>query len=46
MSYYIDPTDRDLKSKIAALRPTPGFCFFIDIVGSTELKDKSLQEWI
>lgn len=46
MSFYIDPTDRQLKAKIDALNSNPGFCFFIDIVGSTELKDKSLSKWV
>lgn len=46
MSFYIDPNDPELGTKIDNLKPTFGFCFFIDIVGSTELKDDRLSKWI
>lgn len=46
MSLYIDPTDPKLKDKISRLIPTSGYCIFVDIVGSTELKDKNLTKWI
>lgn len=46
MTLYIDPNDPDLGKKIKNLKPTYGFCIFIDIVGSTKLKDKGLSEWI
>jgi hypothetical protein len=46
MSFYIDPFDPDLKTKIESLEQTPGYCLFIDIVGSTELKDNDLKKWI
>jgi len=38
--------ERDLRQKIENLRPVNGFCVMIDMVGSTELKDRSLNEWI
>jgi hypothetical protein len=46
MSLYINPNDPDLKEKIERISPTPGFCIFIDIVGSTKLKDQGLKRWI
>lgn len=46
MSLYIDPNDPELGKKMDNLKPTYGFCFFIDIVGSTELKDGRLSKWI
>ncbi len=42
---YFDPNDPHLRRKIAALRPTPGYCIFIDIVGSTSMKTRSLHRW-
>ena len=36
--FYFDPNDRDLKQHILAITPEPGYCFFIDIAGSTSLK--------
>ncbi len=46
MSLFINPLDPDFRTKITSLTTCPGFCFFIDIVGSTELKDNNLHEWI
>lgn len=46
MSLYIHPDVENLKEQIDALRPIPGYCFFIDITGSTELKDMELSKWI
>lgn len=46
MSFYIDPNDPELGEKIDNLKPTYGYCLFIDIVGSTELKDQKLSKWI
>lgn len=48
MPLYIDYNDAPdvLKSKLEALRPTSGYCVFIDISNSTALKDESLIKWI
>lgn len=46
MSFFIDPDAPEFKTQIMNLKPTPGYCFFFDIVGSTELKYKSLSEWL
>lgn len=46
MSIYINPDDLDFRIQIMNLQPTPGYCFFFDIVGSTELKDEGLSQWI
>ncbi len=46
MSLYIHPDVANLKEQIDALRPIPGYCFFIDITGSTEMKDMELSKWI
>ncbi|MCK4815575.1 hypothetical protein KA005_07390 [bacterium] len=46
MILLIDPNDPELSKKIKNLKPTYGFCIFIDIVGSTELKDEGLSKWI
>src|SRR5215813_6367037 len=42
----IDAGDHDLKTKLDALAPSPGYCIFIDIVGSTAMKQKSMREWV
>jgi hypothetical protein len=46
MSFYIDPNDPELGEKIDNLKQTYGYCLFIDIVGSTELKNQKLSKWI
>lgn len=46
MSQYVSPISGDMKTIIEELKPTPGYCIFIDIVGSTEMKDKSTKNWI
>ncbi len=46
MSFFVDPEDAEFKTHIMDLQPTPGYCLFFDIVGSTELKDESLSKWI
>jgi hypothetical protein len=43
---YIDPCDPQLASQVAALKPTPGYCIFIDVVGSTEMKRKGIRHWV
>ena len=46
MSLYIDPYDKDLPTKVFALKPYKGYCFIIDIKESTELKDIEISKWI
>ena len=46
MSLFINPNYREIREKIENLKPIPGYCIFIDIVGSTELKSHNLYEWI
>jgi hypothetical protein len=46
MSIYIDPENPDFNAVIKNLRPTSGYCIFIDIVGLTEIKDRNLSTWI
>lgn len=46
MSLFINPNDPNLEAQINNLIPTFGYCFFIDMVGSTELKDDRLSRWI
>ncbi|MCK4445603.1 MAG: hypothetical protein KAW56_00815 [Candidatus Marinimicrobia bacterium] len=46
MSIYISPISGDMKSIIENLLPTSGYCIFIDIVGSTQMKEKSTKNWI
>jgi hypothetical protein len=42
---YFDSEDPDIIAKLKALPPTPGYCFFIDICGSTALKDSPIENW-
>lgn len=43
----IDPFENpDLKEKVATLGPTPGYCIFIDIVGSTAMKQSGIHSWV
>jgi len=42
----VDAADCDLKNKVDALATVPGYCIFIDIVGSTEMKQASIYRWI
>lgn len=43
----IDPFESpDLNEKIATLGPTPGYCIFIDIVGSTAMKQSGIHNWV
>ena len=46
MSLFINPYDKDLPQKVLQLKPMKGYCFIIDIAGSTELKDIDLSKWI
>ncbi len=45
-SLLIDPSDPNLKQKVQNLAPTPGYCIFVDIVGSTQMKQQGLLAWI
>ena len=36
----------ELKTQIADLQPTPGYCIFIDSVGSTASKDNEPRVWL
>src|SRR5260370_42020617 len=40
-----DPNDPALKAKILSLQPSTGYCIFIDVVGSTKVKDETLPQW-
>jgi hypothetical protein len=46
MSLYIDPAAEHFEISIKSLSTTPGYCFLIDIVDSTELKDGNILEWV
>lgn len=45
-SLFIDPYDPNLKDKLGGLKPTPGYCIFIDIVGSTAMKQEGMHKWV
>jgi hypothetical protein len=45
MSLLFDPRDTELRAKMEALQPTPGYCIVVDIVGSTAMKDNAVKEW-
>jgi hypothetical protein len=42
----IDAHAPDLRSKVRDLLPVPGYCIFIDIVGSTAMKQRGIHDWI
>lgn len=42
----IDAKNSNLKADVDALEPVPGYCIFIDIVGSALLKQGSIYNWI
>ena len=47
MTLYVNPADpASTLAAVAALPPTTGTCVFIDIVGSTAMKDGSLVRWV
>ncbi len=37
--------DSRLRKKLEGLKPTPGYCIFIDVVDSVALKDRGLGAW-
>jgi class 3 adenylate cyclase len=43
---HFNPNDRDLKPKVEALNPTPGYCIFVDITDSTKMKQNGIREWL
>ena len=45
MTLLFDPDDPQLRAKLNALAPTPGYCVLVDIVGSTAMKDAPFLEW-
>jgi class 3 adenylate cyclase len=45
MALYFDPSDPQLKQKVQDLRPTPGYCVFVDMADSTAMKDQELHRW-
>lgn len=46
MALTITPNDPHLIDQISSLSPTPGFCIFIDMAGSTAAKAERLSTWI
>ncbi len=46
MAHMIDFNDANLQKTLEALNPIEGFCIMVDIVGSAELKDRNMNEWI
>ena len=42
----IDPADPNLMNAVRSLSTTPGYCIFIDIVGSTAMKQRDIHEWV
>ncbi|MGB7291042.1 MAG: hypothetical protein WBD99_02575 [Thermodesulfobacteriota bacterium] len=45
-SFWIDPNDPNLKASVDALPATPGYCIFIDIAGSTRMKQQGIHRWV
>ena len=45
MALFFDPGDPHLREKVLSLAPTPGYCVFVDIAGSTAMKDQELYRW-
>jgi len=45
VALYFDPSDPDLGQKVLSLAPTPGYCVFVDMTGSTAMKDQELYRW-
>ncbi|MDO8476834.1 MAG: hypothetical protein Q7W02_11725 [Candidatus Rokubacteria bacterium] len=46
MSFLIVPGAGDFRDLLRELRPSPGYCVFGDIVGSTSLKERGLSDWV
>jgi len=45
MTLYFDPRDPHLREKVMSLSPTHGYVVFVDIKGSTALKDSDFHRW-
>ncbi len=45
-SLLINPNDTNLKQSIENLSKVPGYCIFIDVVGSTAMKKESMLKWV
>lgn len=45
-SRYLDPDEPNFGEDIRSIQPTPGYCIFIDLVKSTEMKDAPPWEWM
>ena len=45
-SLWINPNNPELKRQVDSMLPTPGYCVFIDIAGSTAMKQKGIRHWI
>lgn len=45
-SLWINPNDPGLRESVDALKPLPGYCIFIDIAGSTAMKQQGIRHWI
>jgi hypothetical protein len=43
---YADLHDTDLRRKLTALAPVPGYCISVDLVGSSGLKGAGLDAWV
>ena len=46
MAQLIDFGYQHFRQTLESLTPVDGFCIMVDVVGSTELKDRSMTEWI
>jgi len=44
-AFFFDPNDPKWREKLATLAPISGYCVFIDIAGSTALKDGPIERW-
>lgn len=45
-SLYFDPDVTDFHEAIRTIQPTPGYCIFLDLVKSTEMKEAPPWEWM
>lgn len=49
MAHYIhfrDPTSKEIEEKLESIPKSPGTCFFIDVINSTDIKYKTeLKDW-
>lgn len=45
-SLWINPNDPGWKQRVDELQPIPGYCIFIDIAGSTAMKQRGIRHWV